>query len=106
MNFNGTCMDILNGYRSKELETIVELCHKISGMLRDAEDYKSKLEERATDTESLQYAIGELSVVKAELYHDVDELLAKQPVEIAQAVRTIVFGLPTKDIDASVKSVK
>lgn len=99
-------MDILNGYRSKELETIVELSHKISGMLRDAEDYKYKLEERATDSESLQYAMSELSGVKAELYHNVDELLAKQPAEIAQAVRTIMFGLPTKDIDASVKSVK
>lgn len=95
MNYNSTCMDILNGYRSKELETIVELSHKISGMLRNAEDYKSKLEEQATDTESLQYAMGELSGVKAELYHDVDELLAKQPAEIAQAVRTILFGLPT-----------
>ena len=94
MNFNGTCMDILNGYRSKELETIVELSHKISAMLRKAEDYKSKLEERANDSETLQYAMGEISGLKEEFIHDVDELLAKYPDEIAQAVRIIVFGLP------------
>lgn len=57
-------MDILNGYRSKEFETIVELSHKISRMLGNVD-------------------------------HDVDELLAKQPDEIASAVRTIIFGLPT-----------
>lgn len=88
------CSYILNGYRSKELETIVELAHKISGMLRKAEDYKSELEERATDSESMQYAMSELSGVKEELYHDMDELLDKHPDEIAQAVRIIVFGLP------------
>lgn len=109
MNYSGICRHILNGYRSKEFETIVELSHKISRMRGNVEDYERKVEARYS-TEALQCEMGEVYAQRHEFSNDVDELLAKQPDEIAQAVRTIVFGrLPTKEtgaFGALVKSVK
>ena len=95
MNFSGTCMDILNGYKSKEFETIVELSHKISGMCGEYDDYERKVEEKLIDhPDEEPYARDELRALHDELFRNVNELLDKHPVEIAQAVRTIMFGIP------------
>lgn len=94
MNFSGTCMDILNGYRSKEFETIVELSHKISGMLRNVEDYERKVEEQYSSDEALQCEMGEVYSSWDEFVDDMDGLLAKYPDEIAKAVSIILFGIP------------
>lgn len=96
MNYSGICRHILNGYRSKEFETIVELSHKISRMLGNVEDYERKVEARYSSAEALQCEMGEVYAQWHEFSNDVDELLAKQPDEIAQAVRTIMFGIPSK----------
>ena len=94
MNYSGICRHILNGYRSKEFETIVELSHKISRMLGNVEDYERKVEARYSSAEALQCERGEVYAQWHEFSNDVDELLAKQPDEIASAVRTIMFGVP------------
>lgn len=107
MKFKGICMDILNGYQSKEFETIVELSHKVSGMCGSLEDYECKVEKRLRDSDQLPYARNEFHALHAELIHKVDDLLAKYPVEIAQAVRTIMFGIPdTAAFGAIAESVK
>ena len=94
MNYSGICRHILNGYRSKEFETIVELSHKISRMLGNVEDYERKVKARYSSDEALQCEMGEVYAQWDEFSDDVDELLAKYPDEIAKAVSIIMFGIP------------